>query len=174
MRENARADSRLADIADLADRLDDAAAARSEQLDPALGLPWVLFGSAVMRLHGIRDAIGDVDVFAAPVVWNELLRSTSPRWTLRTPDVNDPPFLELDAIGTAVHVFYAWTAKDPEVDAIHCRRTAELVDGWPCAPLQVIRMHKAMAVDKHGIAGGRQKHRCDVLRIDGYLRWAAA
>jgi hypothetical protein len=130
--------------------------------------PWVLFGSAVLLLWGLRDTIGDVDVFAHRGLWDELEYRG---WQRHTPDENDPPFLAKTIAGLDVHAFYDWTRKDPEVDARQCLRAAEAVHGWPCTPLQIIRMHKAMSLPKHVGSERHLKHARDVAAIDRL--WAA-
>jgi len=134
------------------------------------GAPYALFGSAVMLLHGLRDEIADVDVFVAPVVYAALLRSG---WEAQKPDPYDPSFLEREVNGYQVHAFYAWTDKDPEVNADQCRRTAELAHGWWCTPLDLIRLHKVMA-RKHGNSPRHRKHAADVIVIDRYQQTLTA
>lgn len=145
----------------LRDELDEAAAAAG------LGVgerPWVLFGSVVLLLYGLRHFIGDVDVFVDPAVSRVL--ATRPAWTTHTPDPDDPPFLERTVDGETVHVFADWTSRDPEVSPTHCRAAGVLVHGWWCTPLQIIRMHKAMSVAKHAGAFGQAKHLPDIAAID--------
>lgn len=131
---------------------------------------WVLFGSAVLLLHGLRREIGDVDVFVRYSAWRELDRSV---WAYNRPDQNDPPFLERECAGHKVHAFHTWTDKDPEVDARQCRRAAEAVAGWWCTPLGLLRMHKAMSVAKHPADARQAKHLPDIEAIDAYLGSAA-
>lgn len=147
----------------LRDELDAAAAAAG--LSGAAGLrPWVLFGSTVLLLYGLRDRVGDVDVFVDPAI-TRVLRAR-PGWTVHTPDPADPSFLERTVDGETVHVFDDWTSRDPEVCALQCRAAAVLVHGWWCTPLQIIRMHKAMSVAKHGDELGQAKHLPDIAAID--------
>lgn len=134
--------------------------------------PWALFGSAVLLLYGLRDRIGDVDVFAAPELADILAGGCG--WTVRRPDPHDPAFLERVIAGVCVHVFDDWTVRDPEVSAVQCRATAVLVHGWWCTPLQIIRMHKAMSVEKHAGELRQAKHLPDIAAIDAYTSTALA
>lgn len=133
---------------------------------PETGRPWALFGSTVLLLHGIREQVGDVDVFVTHSIWEYLARRVA--WSVHLPDPDDPPYLERHVGGYKVHAFYAWTLKDPEVDALQCRRAAELVHGWWCTPLDLIRVHKAMA-RKHGDNPRMAKHHRDVEAIDLHI-----
>lgn len=127
----------------------------------------MLFGSAVLLLHGLREAVGDVDVFVSPGLWSAL--AAGPEWERLQPDPHDPPFLQRYINGLKVHAFYAWTDRDPEVDATQCRRAAERVDGWPCTPLAIVRMHKQMSIAKHPGSEPHRKHIADVEAIDEHL-----
>lgn len=152
------------------DALRDELDAVRDDLGPAQcgpGAHYALFGSTVLLLWGLRDRVGDVDVFVAPPVWTALAHR--PGWERRTPDPHDPPYLERELDGYRVHAFYAWTDKDPEVDADQCRRAAELVHGWWCTPLQIIRLHKAMALPKNIGSACHEKHRADVIAIDAHF-----
>jgi hypothetical protein len=133
--------------------------------------PWALFGSAVMLLHGLREEIGDVDVFVQPRVWTVLAHVGG--WSRQAPEPHDPPFLEAERGGLHVHAFFDWTDKDPEVDAGQCLRAAQLIDGWWCTPLEIVRMHKAMSPPKHPGDPRQEKHLHDVAAIDAHLRAAA-
>lgn len=133
--------------------------------------PWALFGSTVMMLHGIRERIGDVDVFVAPAIWEHLAGRLA--WRVRLPHPTDPAILERRVGGFRVHAFYTWTPRDPWVDAAAARERAELVDGWWCAPLDEIRKHKAGAwADRPDTT--HAKHAADVKAIDAYLEAARA
>lgn len=129
------------------------------------GPAYALFGSAVMEAHGLLDRpLGDVDVFVPPECWQALAGRLA--WSLRLPDPADPPYLTRREGGIDVHAFYRWTAKDPEVNADHCRLWAERVGGWWCAPLAVVRTHKVMSAAKHPGSERHLKHLTDVERID--------
>ena len=136
-------------------------------------LPWCLFGSAVMQLHGLRDDVSDIDVaVSAPMfecLANRLITCT------HVPDSRHPPFLDVRAGGGSAHIFYAWRADEPEVDLGQCRALAEQVDGWWCAPLREIRRHKVAGdvycMQRYGHIPLRyQKHAKDVKLIDAYLQ----
>jgi hypothetical protein len=147
---------------------------------PEAGKPYAVFGSLVMLFHGLRDEIGDVDVFAAPSLW-EVLANRPPgnglRWSVRIPDPLDPPILEAHAGGLTVHAFYRWQERDfPAVDADACRQAAEFVHGWWCTPLWLIRQHKAHSLAQPGAdtCPRQVKHRRDLVVIDERLRSRAA
>jgi hypothetical protein len=130
--------------------------------------PYALFGSAVLLLHGLRTEIGDIDVFVDHRVWEKL--SGGINWHARCPDPDHPVFLEWNHCnGLKVHAFYAWRNDEPEVDAFAARSTAELIGGWWCTPLELIRLHKQMSTRRHGSGGRWTKHVDDVAAIDGRL-----
>lgn len=126
--------------------------------------PWVLFGSTVLLLWGLRDEVGDVDVFADEALWARLARSDS--WEIKVGRLEDPSYLERHVDGIPVHVFYAWTRRQPEVDAAQCCRAAQDVHGWPCTPLGLIRMHKAMAIERWPNDPRVEKDLADIKAID--------
>lgn len=107
---------------------------------------FVLFGSTVMLLHGLRESVGDIDIFARPDLYGRLRRR--PEWAEFCPREGDPAFLEADlGVGVPVHVFHSWQRRDPMVDVGACFRHAEVVEGLPCIPLWLVRVHKAQALD---------------------------
>jgi hypothetical protein len=129
--------------------------------------PWAWFGSIVLLMHGIE--IGrepsDLDVFVDPWVWRMLVNAHG--WEVSLPDPADPPFARRSVWGVDVSAFYRWTMQDPEVNADHCRITAERLYGHYVTPLEVVRTHKLMS-GKH--EGARwEKHRTDVAAIDAHL-----
>lgn len=133
--------------------------------------PYALFGSVVMVLHGLplgQDRqVGDVDVFVSPWIWEQLAGRTA--WVVDLPDPADPPYAWRGIGGLRICAFYRWTAQDPEVNADHCRLYAKKVHGCWCAPLEVVRLHKAMAI-KHGTEGRFAKHIEDTQIIGQHLR----
>jgi hypothetical protein len=139
--------------------------------DGEMGADWVVFGSFVLLLHGLREGIGDVDVFVAPSLWVAL--SGTLNWRLQLPNRKDPPLLERLVGGVRVHAFYAWTTSEPVVTAEEAREQAEVVgvgvDAWPCVPLSLIRRHKIASREYNPGSVGHNKHRADIAAIDGYL-----
>lgn len=135
-----------------------------------MDVDYVLFGSAVLYLHGIRsgESVGDIDVFVTRHAWGNLLALDGVR--VLTPRAGDPPFLEFhDLCRTPIHVFYDWTARDGWLSVQECFDTAEDVrgaTGYPfrCASLATIRAHKDAAISR-----GHAKHVADVRAIDRYL-----
>lgn len=138
---------------------------------------FVLFGSAVMYLHGLREQIGDIDLFVGRPLYSAL--RTSGRWDVCTPRIADPEFLETDCgVGVPVHAFHAWQRRDPMVDVGACFRYVEVVESWPCIPLWLVRVHKLQALDivrgmgfdGREVLGSRWgKHVHDVEAIDRAL-----
>lgn len=129
---------------------------------------YVLFGSAVMLLHGLRETIGDVDLFVRVEVWAALWRRG---WLQRTPHPLDPPLLEAHPPGgLVVHAFERWRSGDPWVDPARCFRERETVAGWPCAPLEVVREQKAGSVALWGADHpANAKHVRDLELLDEVL-----
>jgi hypothetical protein len=140
---------------------------------------YVVFGSTVMYLHGLREQIGDVDMFVSPWLYDVLYYAAG--WQEFEPVVGHPPYLEGDfGIGVPVHAFAAWDPTDWGVCRDACFRHAELVEGLVCAPLWVVRAHKAsgVAIIDHragvDLIGSKwEKHLHDLARIDGALQEAA-
>jgi hypothetical protein len=131
----------------------------------------VMFGSVVMLLHGLREEIGDIDLFVSRRLYDELkVRG----WIEHRPRVGDPPFLEAHCgAGVPVHAFYAWTERDSWVCAAWCRYFAEEVEpGLPSIPLWLVRVHKAgvetvLAGEGVEITGSRwEKHAHDLALLD--------
>jgi hypothetical protein len=154
----------------LRDALDSAAGRVDWGADLASGTaPYALFGSAVLLLHGLRKEIADIDVFVDHRVWEELAGRLI--WRVRYPNPDHPVFLEWNHChGLKVHAFYAWRHDEPEVDAFAARSTAELVGGWWCTSLKLIRLHKTTAIYRHGAQGPWAKHTDDIAAIDAKLR----
>jgi hypothetical protein len=130
---------------------------------------YVLFGSAVLMLHGIRHVGGDVDVFVTAEAWLTLVNER--RWRVHLPRRDDPPFAEAHVLGVPVHAFYAWDGRhefgrDIVADAFASR---ELVQGWPCQSLALLRDWKRNLY----AANVHPKHGRDVELIDAYLGVAA-
>lgn len=105
----------------------------------------VVFGSAVMKLHGHKDRIGDVDLFVSQRTFAHLRDDR--RWREERPCDSDPPFLATAVDDVAIHAFYAWTARDPWIDAPDCFAAAERVRGTLCIPLSLVAYHKAAALE---------------------------
>lgn len=127
---------------------------------------YVLFGSAVLYLHGLRDpeTVGDIDVFVSRRVWGAIF--SQPLSFVRTPGVEDPPFIER-VTDPALHIFYDWTPRDAEwMTMRECFDTAEQVRGWQCASLATIRGHKVGASKANPGSERHAKHLRDVALID--------
>jgi hypothetical protein len=95
--------------------------------------------------------MGDLDIFLATRPWFEFPQRLEDRWRdrtpweLRTPDPDDqtsrhdPPYWEKLIEGLAVNVFSNWRQRGvADIDCNFLTFNAEIVAGWPCAPLQMI------------------------------------
>jgi hypothetical protein len=122
----------------------------------------VVFGSAVLKLHGLRDEIGDVDVFVPARVYARLRHS--PRWVEQRPQKGDPPLLEArsDKLDVPFHVFHAWTSRDEWLDVPEAIETSERVRLVRCVRLDVLKRWKKHALQDYPEA--REKHLAD-LRV---------
>jgi hypothetical protein len=144
---------------------------------------YVIFGSAVMYLHDLRDvgSVHDLDVFVSPRVWGALLGDKAATgMTVETPRADDPPFLEYK-IDTPIHFFYAWTERDRSwMDAGECFARAETVtkpldavgwthSEWRCIPLDLLRKHKALAHSHNLGSREHEKHQRDLVILDEAL-----
>lgn len=128
---------------------------------------WCVFGSAVMRLHGLlARPMGDLDVFVLPQIWVRL--AGHPAWALQLPDPAHPPFLERLYAGKHVHVFYDWRHDEP-IRGSEVMARAEQVHGWWTARLEDVLAHKVYSVGKYSGSERHLKHRADAARIAEYL-----
>lgn len=139
---------------------------------------WFLNGSAVLVLNGIdngRGGMGDLDIFLATRSWFEIFRiygTANPDvhngWKLVTPNPDDfreradPPYLLRVMRGLPVHLFFNWRIRHvADIDVNFLIHNAEIVGGWPCAPLQMVADWKAQklrakdAIDLAAIARAR-------------------
>lgn len=162
---------------------------RSHLLDPvgARQEEWVLFGSSVLYLHGLRSAesVGDVDVFVSRRVWGLLLDLLAVPGdhgcTVETPRAGDPPFIAY-RIKTPIHLFYDWTKRDEEwISVADTFEHAETVSfpildvggrtyaDWRCASLDTVRTHKAKSYEANLGSAAHAKHGRDLKLIDERL-----
>lgn len=121
-----------------------------------------LFGSAVMYLHGLREMIGDIDVWVTHSLYRTLLNRG---WKEHSPQFFDPPFAEKRFDGVKVNAFYDWKKRGMQIPIHERLSDPEIVNGWPCQPLQELCIWKA------GIAhrSDRPKDWTDVAAIAQYL-----
>jgi hypothetical protein len=103
----------------------------------------VLFGSAVLLLHGLRESIGDVDLFVTREAWATLSIKHADRWKVRFPTAGDPPLLEWRA-EKVVHAWVRWTSRDTWIQVEDAWRRREAVQGWPCVPLELVRRRNVL------------------------------
>lgn len=125
---------------------------------------YVVFGSAVLWLHGIRETIGDVDVFVSPRIWGAL---ADDGWTVCTPRPDDPSFLELDlAPHPSLHVFFDWTSRDEWLSVPRCFEVAENVRGVQCVTLEEVAQHKRESFALNEGDPRHEKHRDDLAALE--------
>jgi hypothetical protein len=111
---------------------------------------WFLNGSAVLYLHDIWTGrpMGDLDVFLATRPWFEFpteLAEPGNQWILNTPDPtdptcrHDPAYWQKELSGLPVHVFSGWRVRHvADIDCNMLTHNAQMVRGWPCAPIQMV------------------------------------
>jgi hypothetical protein len=139
---------------------------------------WVLAGSGVLCLHGIDRGrpMGDVDIFCATRLWYDLYvkglvglaRDGEQPWRVFTTDPDDPkrrvdpPYLYKEMHGIEVNVFCGWRKRATgNIDVGNWIHNAELVEGWPCVPLQFLLDWKEEE--------GRAKDVTDIAQIKKFL-----
>lgn len=124
---------------------------------------YVLIGSIVMWLRGIRSGVGDVDVFTDREIYDRLKAREG--WCERFPDPGNPPLLERRRDGLCIHVWYDFFDTHFPGD-IHRQafESAECVRGWNCQSLALIREWKSLVV--------RPKDVADVALIDRFMQVA--
>jgi hypothetical protein len=134
----------------------------------------LVFGSGVMLLHGLRERIGDVDLFVKPATYRwlrmagwEELRSDKP-WA-----VNDPAYLEWADSPLPVHAFVGWTYRDRWLNVDEAWERSHVHDGWRCVDLELLLEWKLNAERDHPGSEAHAKHGRDALVIRDYLRRAA-
>lgn len=103
--------------------------------------PFTLFGSSVMYLHGLRDQIGDIDMFVSRPLYDALkIRG----WEEQVPREEDPPLLEAWLPGGVlpVHAFYDWKKRGMPIDVRGLLNEPHWVQGWPVQNLESLRAWK--------------------------------
>jgi hypothetical protein len=113
---------------------------------------WFLNGSAVLILNGIDTGrpMGDLDIFLATRPWFQLREKPDGGFMTVTPEPDDyrerhdPPYLERIVYGLVVNIFFSWRTRHcADIDCNFLTLNAETVEGWPCAPLQMVADWKA-------------------------------
>lgn len=127
-----------------------------------------LFGSSVMYLYGLREEIGDVDIFVTKSLW-DILKNWG--WELQVPRPEDPPLLEGKLRDMPpVHAFYAWKKRGYPIDVEALLDTDLMVKGWPVQSLEQLKVWKA-TISHHDT---RPNDTDDIQRIDDFLRSEAS
>jgi len=136
-------------------------------------LPWetrryALFGSSVMYLHGLREEIGDIDIFVDRYIYDQLKQRG---WQEQRPRPEDPPLLEAWLPGgqLPVHAFYDWKKRGMQIDVEELLSNPEVILGWPVQPLAQLRAWK-QSIAHHDT---RPNDYDDIAKIDAYLEEAA-
>lgn len=134
---------------------------------PADARPWpfVIQGTAAMKLHGIPVEPGDIDIFAERWLYDALRERRG--WIQRWPNDGDPPLLEWNACRIPVNVWYAWDDRswrwspDPIAEAFENQeRVSWSSRQWPVLSLQVIYRWKSLI--------GRPKDAMHLQMIEDY------
>lgn len=131
---------------------------------------WVIFGSTVLYLHGLREpeTVGDVDAFVSRRVWGSLMRLTPGALSVEVPRAGDPPFLSFALGALPIHLFYDWNERDSAwMDVRECFKASENVNGWQCISLDLMRTQKEWA-GTHDTET-RPKHVADLEVLNRHL-----
>ncbi len=106
----------------------------------SLGLPiddYVIFGSAPLVAHGLRDDVHDLDLIARGVAWAMALE----RGRVECPASGHGRMVRL--CSGDIEVFDAWVSSAWGTDELIDNR--ELIDGLPFVPLPVVYRWKIQA-----------------------------
>lgn len=125
---------------------------------------YAIFGSAVMYLHGLREEIGDIDIFVDRYIYDQLKQKG---WVEQRPRAEDPPLLEAWLPGgqLPVHAFYDWKKRGMQIDVQELLNNPEYIQGWPVQRLEQLRDWKA-SIAHHDT---RPNDYADIAKIDAYL-----
>ena len=122
-----------------------------------------VFGSGVMLLHGLREEIGDVDLFVTEPAYLRLSKLDS--WAQCTPHPADPPFLEWTGGRVPVHCFVDWAAREDFVSVADAWARSGYHAGWRCMPLWMVREWKLEAHRRSPHDPRHAKHLADAAVI---------
>lgn len=125
---------------------------------------YTLFGSSVMYLHGLRQEIGDIDMFVARGLYDVLKQRG---WEEQRPREEDPPLLEAWLPGGVlpVHAFYDWKKRGMQTDVQDLLHHPHWVQGWPVQSLSSLKEWKK-TIAHHST---RPNDWDDICKIEGYL-----
>ena len=121
---------------------------------------WLLTGSVVLWLHGIRESVGDIDVFVTPEAWDRLnahVDVDGKGWEIVTPNPDHPPLLRKKIMGVTVDAWKEW-AHPQDMTVEYAFATREIKAGYPVMSLDALREWKTKLT--------HPKHAADVKLID--------
>lgn len=141
-----------------------------QQMKEGVKPQWLLMGSGMMYLHGLREEVGDIDLFVTPVKWGELIDKG---WDWETPRAGDPPLaaVNIDGIDVRCNAFFDWDERhgrvcfEEGVVAAAFREVA-FFKGFYCQSLTQLLMWKEWLAANNV----HPKHGTDVMRIKEYLQ----
>lgn len=132
----------------------------ARELGPLRGDVLVM-GGAVLLLHGLREEIGDVDLFVRPATYRRLRLSG---WDERRPNPHDDAFLVWHGGPVPVCAFIRSRLTTPQVDTQETWERSHVHQGWRCADLELIYEWK-----RHAASNGNAKHERDAQVIALHL-----
>lgn len=128
------------------------------------GNDWLLTGSIVLWLHGLRQDVGDIDMFVTPKAWDRLnahLDYNGRWWKIVVPNPEHPPLLRKKITwGMTVDAWKEW-AHPQDMTVEHAFATREVFKGFSVMGLTTLRDWKMKLSDP--------KHPRDVKIINDYL-----
>lgn len=136
---------------------------------PGIKPDWLLMGSAMMYLYGLREEVGDIDLFVTPEKWGELIGKG---WEWETPRAGDPPIAaaNIDGIDVRLNAFFDWDKRHGAVCfeegvVTAAFREVEFFRGFYCQSLsQLLTWKEWLAANNV-----HPKHGIDAVAIREYL-----
>lgn len=139
------------------------------QMEEGIAPSWLLMGSGMMYLHGLREEVGDVDLFVTPEKWGELVGRG---WDWETPREGDPPLAaaSIDGIDVRLNAFFDWDKRHGEVCfeegvVAAAFREVEFFKGFYCQSLEQLLVWKEWLAANNV----HPKHGADSALIREYL-----
>lgn len=130
---------------------------------------WVVFGSTVMWLHGLRDEVGDVDIWVTPLLWGRLIARG---WQWKTPRAGDPPLAEKVIEGVPVHAFFDWEDRHslgPRIDLLMFNCAERIPAGDRSPQVFASSLTQVLRWKKIAYGHGYKKHDRDIQVIEKHL-----